>query len=201
MGYGCPYQQQTQDNLNFLQLYLRAITLPSYTLLHRFFPFTSTGQVKLCWETNPDKSPLYFLYKYDVHALYDVSLSFNEGQNTSSGCWYVFHVKHTGRPVYDYSVSIWDAPPLVVTPYSISAFSRIVSAPASLWGVLLSVFNQLIWKYFCLYGGSIWIHRGLIIHSLIIVNDRSYMPDVAKNVCSAPIVSTAHIPIRLQKAW
>ena len=53
------------------------------------------------------------------------------------------------------------------------------------WEVLRSFENQSLWRYFHCDGDGRWIHRGLLMGSLVIVHDGSYMPEVEKGICSA----------------
>ena len=55
------------------------------------------------------------------------------------------------------------------------SFIEVPHTPTAFWDVLHSFENQSLWKYFHCDGNGEWINRGLIIESLVIVNDGSYM--------------------------
>ena len=67
-----------------------------------------------------------------------------------------------------------------------SAFLPVEPSPkVDFWEVLRSFENQTLWRYFHCEGDGRWIHEGLLMGTLVIVHDGSYMPHVAKDVCSA----------------
>ena len=61
-------------------------------------------------------------------------------------------------------------------------------ASASFADVIASFPNQSLWKYLKYDGDGEWIRRGLLLGSIVIVHDGSYMPKVAQDVCSAAVV-------------
>ena len=69
--------------------------------------------------------------------------------------------------------------------HSHCAVPRQINVSMSFWDVLHSFENQSMWKYFSYDGDGKWIHRELMMGSLVMVHDGSYMPKVTKKVCSA----------------
>ena len=71
---------------------------------------------------------------------------------------------------------------------SCEPFRPIQDTVRGLLDTLQSFENQTLWRYFHCDGDGEWIRRGLIMGSLVIVHDGSYMPHVAKDVCSAAFI-------------
>ena len=58
------------------------------------------------------------------------------------------------------------------------------SVLADFWEVLHSSENQSLWNNFQCEGDGKWIYQGMILGTLGIVHEGSYMPKVSEEVCS-----------------
>ena len=65
----------------------------------------------------------------------------------------------------------------------------LIEVDTDFWAALRSFDNQSLWKNFQCDGDATWIHRGLILGTLVIVHDGSYMPLVSKTVCLAAFMT------------
>lgn len=74
---------------------------------------------------------------------------------------------------------------MTVTLHSSIAMPRALTQPTNFWHVLRSFENQSLFNNFVCDGDGEWIHRGLIMGSLVICHDGSYQPLLATDVCSA----------------
>ena len=82
--------------------------------------------------------------------------------------------------------SIQEVDDMTVSLHSTAEIPATPEEPSmSFWDALHSFENQSLWKYFRCDEDGKWIHRGLMLGTLVIVHDGLYMPHVDKQVCSA----------------
>ena len=139
-------------------------------------PYLTEPHRTPCWYTNIDATEVYRPRTQDFVDMYDVFLPQVSSYHTQSGYTYTWSMSVLGtHPGTSYaSVQCVDSQPLQM--------------PTDFWPVLRSFDNQSFWDHFVCGGDREWIHRGLLMGSLTIVHDGSYMPHVSESVCSAAIM-------------
>ncbi len=90
---------------------------------------------------------------------------------------YTWRESRLGEPVNISYARIRQLDDMTVTLHSIVALPP--SPPfisLKFWDALRSFDNQSLWRYFRCDGDGEWIHRGLMLGTLAIVHNGSYMP-------------------------
>ncbi len=109
-----------------------------------------------------------------------------EQRVTIFGQRYTWSESRLGEPVDIIYASVRQLDDMTVTLHSIAALPP--SPPVislKFWDALRSFDNQSLWRYFRCDGNGECIHRGLMLGTLAIVHDGSYIPKVDQSVCSA----------------
>ena len=88
----------------------------------------------------------------------------------------------------EYYASVCHVNETTVTYHSGAAVPASEPKSTRFWNVLRSFENQSLWRHLSCDGDGEWIHRGMLMGSLCIVHDGSYMVDLDSEVCSAGLV-------------
>ena len=116
------------------------------------------------------KAQLFFLYpNYDAKEKYDVHEKEGSRYKTSHGQKYQCCCTTEGEPQkHSFASMVYSQ---AMDGVIIHSFVEVMA-----FGEVLHSFgNQLLWKYFHCDGDGEWIHRGLMMGSLVILHDGSYM--------------------------
>ena len=69
-----------------------------------------------------------------------------------------------------------------------AAVAEVSDVPSSLLDTLKSWENQSLWRTLDVEGDGEWMRHSLVMDSLIVGHDGSYMPKVAHDICSCAAV-------------
>ena len=128
---------------------------------------------------------LYFSYCQGGLDCYDTYCKESTDRVTRFGQKFTWESTCEGVPTASIYASVRDVDDSTVSLHSTAAIPRPLSLNTDFWEVLHSFLNQSLWRSFRCDGDGKWIHRGLVMGTLVIVSDGSYMPKVDKHVCSA----------------
>ena len=184
-----PLEQPTAADRSLWVEAIKAITSPSFTLPVPLGNFIREPHLKYDWFTNEAESILYRRCVRDLIDMTDVFLPVVDSYSTRYGRRFVWNhtvIEELETQGLRYA-SVGHQDNHDVTFHSSAAIPRSVPVSTSFWEVLHSFENQTFWKNFHCDGDGEWIHRGLILGSLVMVHDGSYMPHVSTEVCSAAI--------------
>ena len=185
LSYTFPYQKPTRGDFTFWKDCIRSMISASFTLPAALGIFISEGYLTRCWVTTADQDELYFCYGECGDDFFDIYARNHSRPDTRYGRQFEYLEQKAGRPTYTHYASIRDVNPSAVGLHSYAPLPTAPPTPTGFWDILHSFPNQGLWKYFHCDGDGTWIRRGLILGSLVIVHDGSYMPEVAKDVYSA----------------
>ena len=122
----------------------------------------------------------------NIKEKYDVYEKIGSRYETHHGKTYQWHSMVEGEPPRHFFASVSYSQGFdEVKLHPFFEVPHIVTRPTAFWEVLHSFKNQSLWRYFHFDGDGIWIHRGLIMGSLVIAHDGSCMKYVVKDVFSA----------------
>ena len=117
--------------------------------------------------------------------MYDEYNKDDRGHNTRRGQQYTCAREVGGEPPQHFDASIsYEEGTQVVSLHSYCAIPRPPRQPSRFWETLRSFNNVAIWKYFLCDRDCKWICQELLMGSLAIMHDGSYMKEVEKDVCS-----------------
>jgi hypothetical protein len=138
------------------------------------------------WFISADESKIYFRYVEAFDEKYNVFTGQHTAHNTRyGGQRYTWSETRIGNPPMHTYVSIRQLDDMTVTLHCSITVPPPITPVTDFWEVLHSFDNQYLWKNFTCDRDGKWIHQGLLLGSLVIVHDGSYMPEVAKYMCSA----------------
>ena len=126
-----------------------------------------------------DREEIYFCWVYEGADTFEIYQRAKEQQATRFGQRYTWSESSLGKPVDISYASIRQLDDMTVTLHSIAALPP--SPPVislKFWDALWSFDNQSLWRYFRCDSDGERIHRGLMLGTLAIVHDGSYMPKV-----------------------
>ena len=132
-----------------------------------------------------DSQEVYYSYSVVEGDMYDIYRREGGAYNTHHGQRYSWAETKEGVPIGVCYASIRQINDHAISSHLSASIPRQPPQPMAFWDVLKSFENQSLWQDFRCDGNGSWIHRGLLMGSLVIVHDGSYMPKVAKDVCSA----------------
>ena len=161
------------------------MTSASFTLPTELGLFIYVGHLNHRWCITISREELYFYYDKCVGEFFDIYVRNYSRPDTLYGQRFEYSERRAGRPVFVYYTSTRDVSPSAVCLHSYTPLPSTPPTPTGFWDILHSFPNQSLWKYFPCDDDGNWIWRGLILGSLVFVHDGSYMPEVAKDVCSA----------------
>jgi len=165
---------------------VRAATSASYTLPEDrvLGPYIREGHRKIRWFISGDGAELYFVYE-DGDDQHDVWIRKERTHNTRYGQHYSWSESREGLPPMERYASIRDIDDYTVRLHSTTPIPRPIHVDTDFWEVLQKFPNQSLWDTFQCDGDGKWIHQGLLLGTLVIVHDGSYMPELSKKACSA----------------
>jgi len=147
--------------------------------------YISEGHRKMRWYLSEDEEELYYVYEEEFEDRYDVFHRKSRAHNTRYGQQYQWEATCEGIPPKHTYASIREVDDSTVTLHSKIAVARPIQVETDFWAVLHGFENQSLWRNFQCDGDGKWIHQGLLLGTLVIVHDGSYMPLLSKKACSA----------------
>ena len=184
-----PIEKPTASDKALWAEAIKAITSPSLSLPVALGPFIRVPHLPYDWFTNEDKSLLFRRRVQDLEEMYDKFEPRTMDHATRFGQQYIWTMTMIGeldRSLLQFASVVHHSQDVVLLHSSAPPPQQIVE-PSGFWEVLHSFENQTFWKHFDCDDDGEWIHQGLMLGSLCMVHDGSYMPEVTTEVCSAAI--------------
>lgn len=177
-------EKPRRKDFELWQSALQAITSPTLTRSPPLGPFIGSHPSHNRWFLTFDKSILFHEGSDGHTRLFSTQtddrssrLPVYEFQSETTDIIEAGHVASVDDSFDPYFVNLHSSAPIPVP----------VVRPVSFLAVLASFPNQSLWQYLRVDGDGEWIRRGLILGSIVVIHDGSYMPKVSENVCSAAV--------------
>ena len=151
-------------------------------------PFLRKPHLRQVWSTNATETVLYRRRMQDFEEIHDVFTPQAMARPTRFGQRYEWTRTQLGGAPMDYYASVCHVNEMTVTYHSKAAAPTSEPKSTRFWDVLRSFENQSLWRHLSCDGDGEWIHRGMLMGSLCIVHDGSYMVDLDTEVCSAGVM-------------
>ena len=163
------------------------ILSPGLRLPARLGGYVAEPHQHVEWFQSGDAETIFFCPRDNIDDSYDEFRMRTDGGATRTCYGHHFNWAGTRRgvPPKDVQASVTLHEDDTVQFHSALPVYRTPPLKTDFWEILHSFPNQSLWRDFRCNGDGSWVHRGLMMGSLVIVHDGSYMPHVAKDVCSA----------------
>ena len=185
LGHQFPLEEPTRADFYLWESCVRAIVKPSLQLHQPLGKYLQTSHLKRRWTWAQDSDELYFVHSDGPVECYDLFCREPGIYPTRYGSKYRWIETKEGVPPSGIYASVRELSDNTVTLHSSCPIYTPIPVATDFWEVLHSFENQSLWRYFHCDGDGKWIHNGLLLGTLVIVHDGSYMKEVAQDVCSA----------------
>lgn len=183
-----PLQKPSRSDLERWQSSISLLASTSNVLPYSLGPYIREPHKHIHWRTDNEKSSLFHHREHLGVEMYDVYRPVEGTHQTRYGQRYEWSHSTIGSMPGTFYVSVIRESELIVRYHSHTAVPAQLNPPTDFETVLRSMPNQSLWKHFSYDDDGSWIHRGLIMGSLDIVHDGSYMSHVSTEVCSAAVM-------------
>jgi hypothetical protein len=178
------YEQPTGSDFTLWRAAVAQITSPSFTLTTRLGQYIAFPHHESDWYASNDKSTLFRLHSDDTCDVYCTNF---DGRTPRSQVYErQKSIPSLPKSVQFASVDTFD--PNFVQLRSTATIPPPLNPPTELFDVLRSYGNDSLWRHLEIDGDGKWLRRGLLLGTLIMVHDGSYMRDVAPDVSSAAVI-------------
>ena len=180
-----PDESPTRADFKLWNDCLRAVSSAAYVFPQPLGAKVAAGHMYHRWFIAADEVELYYRYSDAGTAMHSVFEKLPMPYPTRYGQQYKWTENRTDDPPMHTHASIREVNDSTVSLHSTLAAFVPPTPTTNFWDILKSYPNQSMWKYFYCDGDGSWIYQGMLMGTLLIGHDGSYMSEVATDVCSA----------------
>ena len=195
-----PHERPRASDFTLWNDAIRALTHGELRLPHSLGPFLREPHITYDWRTHDSADRLFRIRQQQPEPMYDVFEKDTSSVATRHGQRYIWSLTCFGELPGDNFATVNHVNEQVVTLHSKARCHVEESVPMDFWSVLRSYPNQSLWKHFVCADDGEWIRRGVLLGSLCIVHDGSYMSTSPLKSVQLAFTSTVNERRRSQSA-
>jgi hypothetical protein len=178
-------EQPTRGDFDLWQQAIHAISSPSLSICPKLGRYLRDPPTTQIWFVSEDRSHVYRWIDDDSYAVLTPPPLLRRTRHGTTYRW--THSCLGTVPPSDWA-SVHIVSQMQIQLHSSTPQPLIPDTNSSFLDVLASFENQSLWKFFKCDGDGEWIKRGLLMGTIAIGHDGSYMPKVHPNVCAGAVL-------------